>query len=70
MIFVQSRRWIEKWDYVILSGISVALMVFLPVLRANSPLVTVLVLAGVGGLVAIAAASLFRLIFALLARFL
>ncbi len=68
MLFVQSRRWIERWDYVILVGISVALMLFIPALRANSPIQGVLILAGLGSAVAIAAASLFRLIFALLAR--
>ncbi len=70
ILFVQSRRWIERWDYVILAGISIALMVFIPALRANSPIQSVLILAGLGSAVAIAAASLFRLIFALLARLL
>ncbi|MCS6815215.1 MAG: protein kinase, partial [Cyanobacteria bacterium] len=69
MIFFQSRRWIEKWDYLILAGISIALMAFLPGLRAGNPMTGILVLAGLGGLVAIAAASLFRIIFSLLARF-
>ncbi len=63
LIFAQTRRWIEKWDLVIISAISFAIVLFVPFLHSVTQW-TVLPFAS--GLIAIALTSLFRLIYKLL----
>jgi serine/threonine protein kinase len=77
LVFAQARRIIEKVDLVILSGITLALVAFLPLFHrviipvaAGNPLMLILVVAGLGGVVAVAVATLFRLIYKLLSTFL
>ncbi len=77
LVFAQSRRLIERMDLVILSGMSLVLVLLVSPLRqaiavplAGSPLLTVLFIAGMAGLGAIAATILFRLIFKVISRFL
>ena len=68
LIFAQSRRWIEKWDLLIIAGITLAVMLFVPVLRGALPIQQVGFLAVFAGLFAIALTALFQLIYRLLSR--
>lgn len=76
LIFVQWQRWIEGKDLLIIAGITLALVLFLPSLYKIVPnftgigsRLTVLILAVMAALVAIALTALFQLIYKLLARF-
>ena len=66
LTFAQSRRWIEKMDLLIIAGITFSVIFFVPLLRGGFTIQVVGFLALVGGLVAIALTSLFRLIYKLL----
>jgi len=68
LIFAQTRRWIEKWDLLIIPAISFAIIFFVLIkfLHVNIDIQLMLFLAVVAGLVAIALTSLFRLIYKLL----
>jgi serine/threonine-protein kinase len=66
LIFAQTRRWIEKWDLLIIAGITLAIIFLLPILRSAIPFNVVAFLALAAGLVAIALTALFRLIYKLL----
>ncbi|HBB33152.1 MAG TPA: serine/threonine protein kinase [Cyanobacteria bacterium UBA8803] len=70
MIFAQFRRIIEKFDFLIIAGISLSLVVFFQGLRAGFPVPSVLALSVLAGAGAIAVTALFRLIYLLLSRFL
>lgn len=65
LIYVQSRRWIEKFDLLIILVISFAIMYFIPALHAIG-IQQVIFFSVTAGLVAIALTSLFRLIYRLL----
>ncbi|MBA2748186.1 MAG: protein kinase [Tatlockia sp.] len=74
--FVQWRRWIEGKDLLIIAAITLAIVLFFPALykigmifQGISPWQTVLILAIVGALVAIALTALFQLIYKLLSQF-
>lgn len=77
LVFFQSRRTIERVDLLIIAGLTLLIVLFvppfqsLPLLQASgsSRLLTV-ILAVMAGLVVVAAATLFRLIYSILARFL
>lgn len=73
LVFAQWRRWIEKWDLIIIAGITLAVVLFVPALTAKigsllgiDPKTGVLVIAGLAALVAIAVTAIFRLIYKLL----
>ncbi len=66
LIFAQFRRWIEKFDLLIIPAISFAIIYFVPALHANLGIQLVIIYALAAGLVAIALTSLFRLIYRLL----
>lgn len=75
LVFVQWRRWIEGKDLLIIAGLTLALVLFLPSLHkiVNSlqgigTWQAVLLLAVVAALVAIALTALYQLIYKLLAR--
>jgi serine/threonine-protein kinase len=77
LIFVQSRRIIERIDLLIIAGITLTLVMVVAPLRraiatpiAGNLLFTVVVVAVLAGLAAIALTTLFRLIYKLLSRFL
>lgn len=76
LILAQSRRWIERVDLLLLAGFTLVLISFIPALRSAvvpvvvNGLITILVIAGLAGLTAIAIATLFRLIYAILRRWL
>ncbi|MBD2744396.1 protein kinase [Coleofasciculus sp. FACHB-1120] len=70
LLFAQYRRFIEKFDLLIIAGITLAIMLFFPVLRNGFPLQIVVFVAMLAGAGAIAVTALFRLIYKLLANFL
>ena len=77
LVLAQSRRLIEKIDLLILSGITLGLVGFLPLFHrvilpfaAGNPWLVIGLVAGLMALGAVAAATLFRLIYKLLSTFL
>ncbi|MEH2457973.1 serine/threonine-protein kinase [Nostoc sp.] len=70
LIFVQTRRWIEKFDLLIIPTITFVIIFFLPFLQGGRGIQTVIILAVAAGLVAISVAAIFRLIYKLLSRLL
>ncbi|MEH2425357.1 MAG: serine/threonine-protein kinase [Nostoc sp.] len=66
LIFAQTRRWIEKFDLLIIPTISFAIIFFLPFLQGGLGIQAVIVLAVAAGLVAISLTAVFRLIYKLL----
>lgn len=76
LILAQSRRIIERTDLVILAGFTLTLVLFIPPLRSavvpliGNGLITILVIASLMGLVAIAVTALFRLLYLVMRRWL
>ncbi|MEH2335907.1 serine/threonine-protein kinase [Nostoc sp.] len=66
LIFAQTRRWIEKFDLLIIPTITFAIIYFLPFLRLGVDIQTVIFLSVAAGLVAISLTAVFRLIYKLL----
>ncbi|WP_448267560.1 protein kinase domain-containing protein [Nostoc sp. DSM 114159] len=66
LIFAQTRRWIEKFDLLIIPTITFAIIFFVPFLRGGLDLASVVILAVGAGLVAISLTAVFRLIYKLL----
>ena len=64
IIFAQIRRWIEKWDLLIIPAISFAVIFFIPFLHGDLTFLFIIPVAA--GLVALAITALFRLIYKLL----
>jgi serine/threonine protein kinase len=70
LIFAQFRRTIEKFDFLIITGITLCLMFFIPALQPGIPLQTAAIVAVLAGAAAIAVTALFRLVYLLLSRLL
>jgi serine/threonine-protein kinase len=66
LIFAQTRRWLEKFDLLIIPGISLAVFLFMPFLRAGLTMQPVIIFAVTSALIAIAVATVFRLIYKLI----
>ncbi len=66
LIFAQIRRWIEKFNLLIISGITFALVLFMPFLRRGVGIEEVMILAVMGCLLTIAVTAVFRLVYQLL----
>jgi serine/threonine protein kinase len=66
LIYAQTRRWLERFDLLIIPIITFAIIYFFPVLQASLGIQTVIVLSIAAGLISIALTSLFRLIYRLL----
>ncbi|MEH2089561.1 serine/threonine-protein kinase [Nostoc sp.] len=66
LIFAQTRRWIEKFDLLIIPTITFAIIFFVPFLRGGLDFPSVVILAVGAGLVAISLTAVFRLIYKLL----
>jgi serine/threonine-protein kinase len=69
LIFAQFRHIIEKFDLLIIGGVTLGAIVFFQALQNGLPLNVVIGLAVLAGLGAIAVTVLFRLIYLLLSRF-
>ncbi|MEO1185058.1 MAG: protein kinase, partial [Cyanobacteria bacterium J06636_27] len=63
VIFAQTRRWIEKWDLVIIPAISLLIMFFLNPLRSGLAIQEIMFLSLAASLIAVAFTSLFRLVY-------
>lgn len=66
LVFAQTKRWIEKFDLLIIPAITFGIIFFIPFLRGSILIQQAIVLAVAAGLVAIAITALFRLIYKLL----
>jgi len=66
VIFVQTRRWIEKFDLLIIPFITLIIIFFIPFLQGGIGIQAVVVLAVAAGLVTISLTAVFRLIYKLL----
>ncbi len=66
IIFAQTRRWIEKWDLLIIPAISFAVVFFIPLLHRDLTSIQIVIIPVAAGLVALAITALFRLIYKLL----
>ena len=66
LIFAQTRRWIEKFDLLIIPTITFAIIFFLPFLQGGLGIQKVVFLSVAAGLVAISLTAVFRLIYKLL----
>jgi serine/threonine protein kinase len=67
LVFLQARRVIEGWDLPIVAGVTLAVVAFV-VLRFGIPLSSLVIVAGLAGLLAITVTIIFRLIYTLLSR--
>jgi serine/threonine-protein kinase len=70
LIFAQFRRIIERFDFLIIGGLTLAAVVFFQVLRQGIPIQLVIVISVLAGAAAIAVTALFRLVYLLLSRIL
>jgi serine/threonine protein kinase len=76
MVFAQSQRWIEKVDLLIIAAITLGVVMFVPLLNQitialtglGAPTQAILVVSVFSALVAVAVATIFRLIYNLLSR--
>ncbi|MBW4671073.1 MAG: serine/threonine protein kinase [Cyanomargarita calcarea GSE-NOS-MK-12-04C] len=66
LILAQARRWIEKFDLLIISGITFLIIFFVPFVRGGLSIQQVVLLSVAAGLVAVALTSIFRLIYKIL----
>ncbi|GAB1538151.1 serine/threonine-protein kinase [Scytonema sp. NUACC21] len=66
LLFAQAKRWIERWDLVIIPAITFAVVYFVPFLHAGLSIQQLIILPITASLIAIATTALFRLIYKLL----
>lgn len=66
LVFAQTRRWIEKFDLLIIPTITFAIIFFLPFLQGGLGIQAVVILSVAAALVAISVTAIFRLIYKLL----
>jgi serine/threonine protein kinase len=66
LILAQTRRWIEKFDLLIIPGITFLIIFFVPFMRSGLAIDKVVLLSVGAGLVAVALTSIFRLIYKIL----
>ena len=66
LVFAQTRRWIEKFDLLIIPTITFAIIFFLRFLQGGLGIQTVVILSVAAALVAISLTAIFRLIYKLL----
>lgn len=70
LIFAEFRRIVEKFDFLIIGGLTVAAVVFFKALQNGFPIQFIIVVSVLAGAGAIAATALFRLVYLLLSRLL
>ncbi|MBF2018028.1 MAG: protein kinase [Rivularia sp. T60_A2020_040] len=66
LIFSQTKRWIEKWDLVIISAITLLIIFFVRLLQGGLVIQEIVLISLAASLVAVAFTSLFRLIYKIL----
>lgn len=70
LIYAEFRRFIEKFDFLIIAGLTLAVVVFFKGLQQDLPIPSIIVISVLGGAAAIAVTALFRIVYLLLSRFL
>ncbi|MEI6370738.1 MAG: serine/threonine-protein kinase [Nostocales cyanobacterium ELA608] len=70
LIFAQTKRWLEKFDLLIIPAVSFAIIFFIPFLRSNIAIEQVIILAIVAALISISVTALFRLVYKLMSSIL
>ncbi|MDB9310089.1 serine/threonine-protein kinase [Aphanizomenon sp. CS-733/32] len=70
LIFAQTKRWLEKYDLLILAVISFVIIYCIPYLRSNIAIESLIILAVVAALISTAITTLFRLIYKLISSIL
>ncbi len=66
LISAQSKRWIEKWDLVIIPTVTLSIIFFIPLLQGDLDIQGIVILSIAASLVTVAVTSLFRLIYKVL----
>ncbi|MEA5601408.1 serine/threonine-protein kinase [Nostoc sp. UHCC 0252] len=66
LVFAQTRRWIEKFDLLIIPTITFAIIFFIPFLQGGLHIQGVIILSVAAALIAISLTAIFRLIYKLL----
>ncbi|WP_414618763.1 protein kinase domain-containing protein [Calothrix sp. CCY 0018] len=66
LIFAQTRRWIEKWDLVIIPAITSLIIFFIPLLQGELVIQEIIILSLAASLITVALTSLFRIIYKIL----
>jgi serine/threonine-protein kinase len=70
LIFAEFRRIIEKFDFLIIGGLTLGAVVFFKALQHGFPIQFIIVISVLAGAGAIAVTALFRLVYLLLSRLL
>jgi serine/threonine-protein kinase len=70
LIFAEFRRIVEKFDFIIIGGLTLAAVLFFNALQNGFTIQSIIVLSVLAGAGAIAATALFRLVYLLLSRLL
>ncbi len=70
LIFAQTRRWLEKFDLLIIPTISFAIVFFIPYLRGGIGIEQIIILAVAAALISMISTTLFKLIYKLLSSLL
>jgi serine/threonine-protein kinase len=66
LIFAQSKRWVEKWDLVIIPTVTLSIIFFIPLLQGELDIPRIVILSIAASLITVALTSLFRLIYKVL----
>jgi len=70
LIFAQTKRWLEKFDLLIIPAVSFTIIFFIPFLRGSNAIEQIIILAVAAALISIAVTILFRLIYKLISSIL
>lgn len=70
LVYSQLQRWIERVDLVIIAGLTLGIIFFVPALQGGNPMQAILLLGAVSGLLLMTLTLVFRLIYGVLSRFL
>ncbi|KAI9133297.1 serine/threonine-protein kinase [Acaryochloris sp. CCMEE 5410] len=70
LVYCQLQQWIERVDLVIIAGLTLLIIFFVPALQGGNPIQSILLLGVVSGLVLMTLSLVFRLIYGVLSQFL
>jgi serine/threonine-protein kinase len=70
LIFAQTRRWLEKFDLLIIPAISLTIIFFIPYVRGGIGIEQIIILAVAAALISMISTTLFKLIYKLLSSLL
>ena len=76
LLLAQWRRWIERWDLVVIGAVTLLLVLFVPFLNkvvaaqvTGNSFFLIIILAILTGLAAVVVAIVFRLVYLIISRF-